>query len=140
MDTRHPERWDGWEVGPWSDEHRREALLLIAGTFAREDDGRSDTDAFGDGWRWGMITAFEALGGERLELHRLAADMRLMLPLPESDLHGEQQRWLGAVIAPQTRLSIVCGWCRKPLGTKDGQGVSGETTGICADCAERVAA
>jgi len=28
-------------------------------------------------------------------------------------------------------LEVVCGWCKKKLGEKEGEG---ETTGICDDC------
>jgi hypothetical protein len=34
-------------------------------------------------------------------------------------------------------LMIRCAWCGKDLGTKDGHGVEGETSGICEDCARR---
>lgn len=33
-----------------------------------------------------------------------------------------------------TKLKIVCGWCGKEMGEKDGEGTEGETTGICDDC------
>ena len=36
-----------------------------------------------------------------------------------------------------TTLTIVCSWCKKPMGTKPGQGVSGETSTICPDCARK---
>ncbi len=32
------------------------------------------------------------------------------------------------------RLLIVCQYCRKPIGLKNGDGVSGESSGICPDC------
>ena len=38
----------------------------------------------------------------------------------------------GAVV-----LMIRCAWCGKDLGTKDGHGIEGETSGICEDCARR---
>lgn len=31
-------------------------------------------------------------------------------------------------------MIIVCGWCKKKLGEKDGRGVEGPTTGICDYC------
>ncbi len=34
-------------------------------------------------------------------------------------------------------MTIRCAWCGKDLGTKDGQGVEGESSGICEDCARR---
>ncbi len=37
----------------------------------------------------------------------------------------------------KTELSIVCAWCKKPMGTKDGKGVSGTTSAICPDCAKK---
>ena len=33
-----------------------------------------------------------------------------------------------------TELRIRCGWCAADLGTKDGRGETGESTGICAGC------
>lgn len=36
-----------------------------------------------------------------------------------------------------TTLIIKCAWCKKPLGTKDGQGVSGISHGICKDCEKK---
>jgi hypothetical protein len=33
-----------------------------------------------------------------------------------------------------TTLNIVCSWCGKPQGTKDGQGIEGETSTICPEC------
>jgi len=38
----------------------------------------------------------------------------------------------------QTTLTIVCAWCNKDMGEKDGQGVSGTTHGICPDCQEKI--
>ena len=35
-------------------------------------------------------------------------------------------------------LVAVCGWCGDQTGVKDGAGVFGITTGICAACAEKV--
>ncbi len=32
------------------------------------------------------------------------------------------------------KVKIVCGWCNKPLGEKDGHGVEGECMGICDKC------
>ncbi len=34
----------------------------------------------------------------------------------------------------QSSMPIVCGWCDKPMGVKDGAGNTGTTTGICAGC------
>jgi hypothetical protein len=33
-----------------------------------------------------------------------------------------------------TTLKIICAWCGKPMGEKDGQGISGETSSMCPDC------
>ena len=34
-----------------------------------------------------------------------------------------------------TVIVVLCAWCGKHLGTKDGQGVSGVSHGMCAECA-----
>jgi len=31
-------------------------------------------------------------------------------------------------------MDVICGWCGKEMGEKDGEGTEGETTGICDDC------
>jgi len=31
-------------------------------------------------------------------------------------------------------LNVICMYCGKPMGTKDGKGVSGTTSSICQDC------
>jgi len=41
---------------------------------------------------------------------------------------------VGTVQDGQTVLYIVCAWCQKPLGSKDGQGVSGISHSICGNC------
>ena len=33
-----------------------------------------------------------------------------------------------------TVLTMKCGWCKKPLGTKDGKGISGTSDGMCQEC------
>jgi DNA-directed RNA polymerase subunit RPC12/RpoP len=33
-----------------------------------------------------------------------------------------------------TVLMIVCAWCGKPMGEKDGKGVEGTTSSICPEC------
>ena len=33
-------------------------------------------------------------------------------------------------------LEIRCGWCSKPMGVKDGKGVTGITHSICDSCLE----
>ena len=40
----------------------------------------------------------------------------------------------------ETILVVTCAWCGKPLGTKPGHGISGESSGMCQDCAERMLA
>jgi hypothetical protein len=37
----------------------------------------------------------------------------------------------------KTTIVVFCAWCGKPLGTKDGEGVSGVSHGICPDCARQ---
>jgi hypothetical protein len=36
-----------------------------------------------------------------------------------------------------TILVIVCAWCKKKMGTKDGQGISGVTHSICPEYSKR---
>lgn len=36
-----------------------------------------------------------------------------------------------------TIITIICAWCQKTLGEKDGQGIEGESHGICDDCLNR---
>ena len=31
-------------------------------------------------------------------------------------------------------LTIICAWCGTALGSKDGNGAAGETSGICEAC------
>uniref|UniRef100_A0A6M3LPM9 Uncharacterized protein n=1 Tax=viral metagenome TaxID=1070528 RepID=A0A6M3LPM9_9ZZZZ len=33
-----------------------------------------------------------------------------------------------------TILEVVCAWCLKDMGEKDGEGVSGVSHGMCDDC------
>lgn len=33
-----------------------------------------------------------------------------------------------------TKLKIVCAWCKKGMGEKEGNGVEGTTSSICDDC------
>jgi hypothetical protein len=33
-----------------------------------------------------------------------------------------------------TTITMVCAWCGKPLGTKDGNGQTGVSHGICSEC------
>lgn len=37
-----------------------------------------------------------------------------------------------------TTLKIVCAWCGKDMDTKDGQGVTGTSHGICDECIEKL--
>ena len=37
-----------------------------------------------------------------------------------------------------TVLKIVCGWCNKDMGEKDGEGVSGISHSICPACYKEV--
>jgi len=36
-----------------------------------------------------------------------------------------------------TILIVQCAWCNKPLGQKDGKGVSGISHGICKSCVKK---
>ena len=36
-----------------------------------------------------------------------------------------------------TTLQVVCAWCGKNLGTKDGKGQTGVSHGICRKCARK---
>jgi hypothetical protein len=40
----------------------------------------------------------------------------------------------------ETKTQIVCGWCGKPMGEKDGKGETPVTTSICDDCKAKVEA
>ena len=31
-------------------------------------------------------------------------------------------------------MDVICAWCGKKIGEKDGKGVEGESHGICDDC------
>lgn len=33
-------------------------------------------------------------------------------------------------------LQVICSWCKKPLGEKPGEGLSGVSHSICEPCAE----
>jgi len=32
------------------------------------------------------------------------------------------------------KMQVVCAWCGKPMGEKDGKGVEGVSHGICEEC------
>ena len=36
-----------------------------------------------------------------------------------------------------TVIQIVCAWCKKPMGTKEGYGVTGISHSICPECARK---
>jgi len=38
----------------------------------------------------------------------------------------------------ETTMNVVCAWCGADMGTKDGQGVTGTTSGICKTCAKKL--
>jgi len=38
----------------------------------------------------------------------------------------------------KTVITVQCAWCGKPLGEKDGQGVSGVSDGMCSECYNRL--
>jgi len=35
---------------------------------------------------------------------------------------------------PKTIMKIICAWCRKDMGEKDGEGQEGITSTICEEC------
>lgn len=35
---------------------------------------------------------------------------------------------------PETVLRIICMFCKKVMGTKDGKGVEGDSSAICEEC------
>lgn len=35
-------------------------------------------------------------------------------------------------------ITVVCAYCKKTIGTKDGEGVSGTSHGICSVCMEQM--
>ena len=35
-------------------------------------------------------------------------------------------------------LKIVCAWCGKDMGEKDGKGVEGISHGLCKECSEKL--
>lgn len=37
----------------------------------------------------------------------------------------------------KTTMKVECAWCGADMGTKDGQGVTGTTHGICPKCADK---
>jgi hypothetical protein len=39
-------------------------------------------------------------------------------------------------VAEKTIITVICCVCKKFLGTKDGQGVSGISHGYCPECAK----
>ena len=54
----------------------------------------------------------------------------------------EANAWLINEYTPEvnkkTTLTVICAWCGKDLGTKDGKGTTGITHGICKECAEKL--
>ncbi len=40
----------------------------------------------------------------------------------------------------KTVLHLVCAWCGKPMGEKDGEGIEGVSHTICAECDAKVQA
>ena len=40
----------------------------------------------------------------------------------------------------KTIRSVTCAWCNKPMGEKDGKGVSGVSHGICEACYDKITA
>jgi len=37
-------------------------------------------------------------------------------------------------------IKIVCSWCKKDMGEKDGQGETGISHGMCEDCMKKMEA
>ena len=53
----------------------------------------------------------------------------------QSSKHRKQQKKeLANRKKRKTQLRIVCAWCGKTMGYKDGQGVTGDTHSICPEC------
>lgn len=40
----------------------------------------------------------------------------------------------------KTILTVVCSWCSKDMGEKDGKGVSGVSHGMCEACYDKLTA
>ena len=38
----------------------------------------------------------------------------------------------------KTVITVQCAWCGKPMGEKDGKGVSGTSHGMCEECYNRL--
>ena len=38
---------------------------------------------------------------------------------------------------PKTIMKVICAWCRKDMGEKDGEGQEGTTSGMCEECWEK---
>jgi len=36
-------------------------------------------------------------------------------------------------------MKVVCAWCEKDMGKKDGKGIEGTSHGICQGCLEKLA-
>lgn len=39
-----------------------------------------------------------------------------------------------------TTITITCAWCNAPMGSMDGQGVSGVSHGACQPCVDKMLA
>ncbi len=37
-----------------------------------------------------------------------------------------------------TKITVICAWCNKSLGEKDGKGITGVSHGICKDCLDKL--
>ena len=40
-------------------------------------------------------------------------------------------------IVKVTELKVVCAWCKKDMGSKDGEGTTGTSHSICPDCSAK---
>ncbi len=50
------------------------------------------------------------------------------LTVPQSNLAREES------MSRETTILVVCAWCNKPVGRKQGHGVSGVSHTICPNC------
>ncbi len=58
----------------------------------------------------------------------------LRVDLTPDTVHIQTSDGQDRVYRLYTELTVVCAWCSKPMGAKDGQGVSGVSHSICPEC------
>jgi len=57
------------------------------------------------------------------------------MPNSHIQLSGRDDRGINEKMA--TKLKIICAWCGKDMGEKDGRGQTGVTSSMCEQCWER---